>query len=126
MGIHVTCSGDLSKTKNFLNRLQTKKYLEKLEYYGEKGVEALRAATPKDTGKTADSWYYEIKQGRNTTTISWCNSNESDGVSIAALIQYGHGTNSGVYVTGIDYINPAMKSIFDAIAKECWKEVTKE
>ena len=111
MGIHITCSGDLSKTMKFLNRLQNKDYLNILSTYGKRGVEALRAATPKDTGKTADSWYYEIKQDRNQTTINWCNSNTNDGVVIAMLLQYGHGTGRGGYVQGTDYINPAMKAI---------------
>lgn len=126
MGIHITCSGDLSKTMKFLNRLQNKDYLNILSTYGKRGVEALRAATPKDTGKTADSWYYEIKQDRNQTTINWCNSNTNDGVVIAMLLQYGHGTGRGGYVQGTDYINPAMKAIFDDLANECWKEVTRE
>lgn len=126
MGIHITCSGDLSKTTKFLNRLQHKEYLNVLSKYGQRGVEALRSATPKDSGKTADSWYYEIKEDRNGATISWCNSNVNDGVVIAALIQYGHGTGTGGYVQGIDYINPAMKGIFDDLANECWKEVTRE
>lgn len=126
MGIHITCSGDLSKTMKFLNRLQNKEYLNILSTYGKRGVEALRAATPKDTGKTADSWYYEIKQDRNQTTINWCNSYVNDGVIIAMLLQYGHGTGTGGYVQGTDYINPAMRAIFDDLANECWKEVTRE
>ena len=126
MGIHITCSGDLSKTMKFLNRLQNKEYLNILSTYGKRGVEALRAATPKDTGKTADSWYYEIKQDRNQTTINWCNSYVNDGVVIAMLLQYGHGTGTGGYVQGTDYINPAMRAIFDDLANECWKEVTRE
>lgn len=125
MGITITSSGDLSKTMKFLNRLRNKEYLNVLSEYGRRGVEALRAATPVDTGKTRDSWYYEIKQGRNQTTISWCNSNVHEGVVIAAILQYGHGTGTGAYVQGTDYINPAMKVIFDALANECWKEVTK-
>lgn len=124
MGIHITCSGDLSKTQKFLNSLQHMDYMNVLAEYGKRGVDALREATPVDTGKTKDSWYYEIKQGRNKTVISWCNSNVNDGVVIAAILQYGHGTNSGVYVQGTDYINPAMRIIFDALANECWKEVT--
>lgn len=124
--MHITCSGDLSKTMKFLNRLQHKDYLNILAKYGQRGVEALREATPKDTGETANSWYYEIKQDRNEATISWCNRNVNDGVVIAAIIQYGHGTGWGGYVQGIDYINPAMKPIFDDLANECWKEVTKE
>lgn len=110
----------------FLNRLQKKDYLSILDAYGKKGVEALRKATPVDTGKTADSWYYEIKNDRNQATISWCNSNVNKGVVIAAIIQYGHGTKSGGYVRGTDYINPAIRPIFDALASECWEEVTKE
>ena len=121
--MHVKCSGDLSRTLQFLNRLHHKDYLNVLSGYGRKGVEILRAATPKDTGKTADSWYYEIKQDRDRTTISWNNSNTNDGVSIAAILQYGHGTGNGTYVEGIDYINPAMKPIFEDLANECWKEV---
>ena len=123
--MHITCSGDLSKTLKFLNRLQNKEYLNILSQYGQRGVEALRAATPADTGKTANSWYYEIEEGRNGATISWCNSHVNK-VVIAAIIQYGHGTGTGGYVQGIDYINPAMKPIFDALANECWKEVTRE
>ena len=123
--MHITCSGDLSKTFKFLNRLQNKDYLNILSEYGKRGVDALRAATPKDSGKTADSWYYEITQDRNQTTIEWCNSNMNDGVSIALILQYGHGTGTGGYVKGTDYINPAMKAIFDDMANECWKEVTK-
>lgn len=124
--MHITCSGDLSKTMKFLNRLQNKEYLNILAEYGKRGVEALRSATPVDTGKTAGSWYYEIEEGRDQTTISWCNSNVNDGVVIAAILQYGHGTRSGAYVQGTDYINPAMRVIFDALLSECWKEVTKE
>ena len=126
MGFHVECKGDLSKTTQFLNRLQKKEYLNVLAEYGKRGVEALRDATPVDSGRTADSWYYEIKEDRNQTTIGWCNSNINEGVVIAAILQYGHGTGNGAYVQGTDYINPAMRVIFDALANECWKEVTKE
>ena len=124
--MHVTCSGDLSKTIKFLNRLQNKDYLNILARYGERGVQALRSATPVDSGKTADSWYYEIESDRDGATISWCNRNVNKGVVIAILIQYGHGTGTGGYVQGTDYINPAMKPIFDEMANECWKEVTRE
>ena len=124
--MRIESSGNFSKTFNFLDRLQKNNHMKTLAKYGERGVEALRQATPVDTGKTADSWYYEIKEDRNRTTISWSNSNINDGVVVAAIIQYGHGTGTGGYVQGIDYINPAMKPIFDAIAEECWKEVTSE
>lgn len=125
MGLKVECSGDLSITKRFLNRLLRIDYTDILRQYGQKGVEILKEATPKDTGKTANSWYYEIKQDRNRMTINWCNSNENNGVNIAMLIQYGHGTKNGAYVKGIDYINPAIKPIFDELANKCWKEVTR-
>lgn len=124
--MRIESSGNFSKTLGFLDRLQKNNHMKILAKYGERGVEALRQATPVDTGKTADSWYYEIKEDRNRTTISWSNSNINDGVVVAAIIQYGHGTGTGGYVQGIDYINPAMKPIFDAIAEECWKEVTSE
>lgn len=124
--MRITCSGDFSKTLKFLNHLQHKDYLNILAEYGRRGVEILRAATPVDTGKTADSWYYEIENGRNETVISWCNRNVNEGVVIAAIIQYGHGTGWGTYIPGIDYINPAMKPVFDDLANECWKEVTRE
>ena len=124
--MRIESSGNFSKTFKFLDRLQKNNHMKILAKYGERGVEALRQATPVDTGKTADSWYYEIKEDRNRTTISWSNSNINDGVVVAAIIQYGHGTGTGGYVQGIDYINPAMKPIFDAIAEECWKEVTSE
>lgn len=124
--MRITSTGDFSKTMKFLNRLQNKDYLTILSKYGQRGVEALRAATPVDTGETANSWYYEITQDRNQTTISWCNSFENRGVVIALILQYGHGTRNGGYVQGRDYINPAIQPIFDAMAEESWKEVTKE
>jgi hypothetical protein len=103
-------------SKNLSRRLRTA-----FERYGAQGVEALRAATPKDSGLTANSWSYTIENWG----IGFNNSNIQNGYSVALLIQYGHGTKSGVYVEGIDYINPALRPIFDAIAQECWKEVQK-
>lgn len=115
---------------------KTEKWLEKfskgiisnksiLKKYGELGVKALAANTPKDTGQTAASWSYEIKEDKNSITISWKNSNINDGVLIAAILQYGHGTGNGGYVRGVDYINPAMKPVFQQIADDAWKEVNK-
>lgn len=101
-------------SKNLSRRLRTA-----FERYGAQGVEALRAATPKDSGLTANSWSYTIENWG----IGFNNSNIQNGYSVALLIQYGHGTKSGVYVEGIDYINPALRPIFEAIAQECWKEV---
>lgn len=88
------------------------------------GVDALAAATPVDTGKTASSWFCKIVQGDNSASISWSNSNVNDGVNIAIILQYGHGTRNGGYVEGRDYINPAITPIFDEILEKVWKEVT--
>lgn len=116
--------GDFKKTLMFFTRLKTRSVRGILEKYGQKGVEALAEATPKATGKTAASWSYEIKMEKEGATLCWKNSNIVGGVPIAVILQYGHGTRNGGYVTGVDYINPAMKPIFDGIASELWKEVT--
>lgn len=121
--IKVTHKGDFSHTQRFFNRLLHREYLNILEKYGREGVAALSSATPKDTGKTAESWNYSITHDSRKTTIGWYNTNVNDGVNIAVIIQYGHGTNSGTYVAGKDYINPAVKPIFDEIADNVWKEV---
>ena len=96
-----------------------------LERYGREGVSALAANTPIDSGKTADSWDYEIVQNGSKTSIYWTNSNVVNGVAIAVIIQYGHGVKGGGYVQGRDYINPVMKPIFDTIADNIWKEVSR-
>lgn|SRR5574344_227263 len=116
--------GDLKKTKNFLDRMKERSYLKNLEKYAQEGVAALSAATPVDTGKTANSWTYEIEYTDTRYAIYWINTNENKGVNIALILQTGHGTGSGGYVQGIDYINPAMKPILQKIADEAWKEVT--
>ena len=116
--------GDLKKTKNFLDRMKERSYLKNLEKYAQEGVAALSAATPVDTGKTANSWTYEIEHTDTRYAICWINTNENKGVNIALILQTGHGTGSGGYVQGIDYINPAMKPILQKIADEAWKEVT--
>jgi len=99
-------------------------HLASLEKYGREGVAALAAATPINSGVTAASWGYEIKRGPRQVTITWTNSNVINGVPIAIVIQYGHGTRNGGYVQGRDYINPVMKPIFDKITNDVWKEVT--
>lgn len=96
-----------------------------LDRFGEEGVQALRMATPIDSGKTAESWYYKIEDKNGRLSISFHNSNIQNGVPIAIILQYGHGTGTGGYVSGRDYINPAIKPVFDKIAEEAWKEVTK-
>lgn len=122
--LKVTGSG---KTEKWLERLSKDIFPNDraLNKYGEIGVKALAANTPKDTGKTASSWSYEIVKTKNTVTINWKNDNIHDGVLIAAILQYGHGTGNGGYVRGTDYINPAMKPVFQQIADDAWKEVNR-
>ena len=115
--------GDFSKTEKFLNSISKKLYYRNLQKYAEQGVAALASATPIDSGTTANSWNYEIRQTKNSVSIYWTNSNVNKGVPIAVIIQYGHGTRNGGYVQGRDYINPAMRPIFDKIAENVWKEV---
>ena len=115
--------GDFSKTEKFLNIINKKLYYRNLQKYAEQGVAALASATPIDSGTTANSWDYEIRQTKNSVSIYWTNSNVNKGVPIAVIIQYGHGTRNGGYVQGRDYINPAMRPIFDKIAENVWKEV---
>lgn len=123
--VKFTHKGDLSKTTRFLQKARVVNFRKILDKYGKEGVLALAAATPRDTGTTAASWGYQIIQnGNKSSTIKWTNSNTNNGVPIAILIQYGHGTGNGGYVQGRDYINPTMKPIFDKIADEAWKEVS--
>jgi len=122
--IRITQKGNFKKTYRFLERASLVKLFRVLDKYGVMGVEALSAATPIDTGKTADSWTYEIEKVDGHYSIVWNNSNINNHVNIALILQYGHGTGTGGYVKGIDYINPALKPVFDKIAEEVWKEVT--
>lgn len=123
-GITFTHRGDYSKTEKFLNCLLRREYLNVLERYGKEGVRALAAATPKDSGATAASWNYEIIHNGKDTAITFTNSNIQNGVNIALILQYGHGTGNGGYVAGRDYINPAIRPVFDKLADDVWKEVT--
>lgn len=118
-------TGDFSKTTKFLERAKRGDYLKVLDKYGKEGVKALSSATPVDSGTTANSWSYKIEKGNSSAKISFLNSNVNKGVPIAIILQYGHGTRNGGYVQGRDYINPAIQPIFDQIANEAWKEVTK-
>lgn len=122
--IVVRHKGDFKKTEKFLNAMTKKKYFQRIEKYAQQGVDALASATPVNTGKTASSWDYEIKQSKNGLEIYWTNSNVNQGVPIAILIQYDHRTGTGGFVQGIDYINPALRPIFEKIAEDVWKEVT--
>ncbi len=116
--------GDFNKTEKFLKKSFGRNYIGVLEKYGQQGVAALSAATPVDTGLTASSWSYEIIQNDGALSVVWNNSNLQRGVNIAIILQYGHGTRGGGYVAGIDYINPALKPIFDKMAEAAWREVT--
>nr|DAP77621.1 MAG TPA: type I neck protein [Caudoviricetes sp.] len=122
--LYVTSNGDFSKTQKFLAKLARPNIIERLKAYGSMGVDALSAATPKDSGKTAGSWGYEVKQSGKTYSIVWTNTNVVQGVPIAVILQYGHGTGTGGYVKGRDYINPAIQPIMDRIAEDVWKVVS--
>ena len=115
--------GNFERTDRLLKGAKEKKYLKVLDKYGQEGVAALAAATPTDSGLTAESWDYKIQNGSGGYKIMWTNSIVNDGVPIAIIIQYGHGTGTGGYVQGRDYINPAMRSVFDNIADKAWEEV---
>ena len=121
--IRITSKGDFNNTFRFLNKMSKFQINKILEKYGQMGVSALASATPVDSGKTAESWGYEISIGKEGATIYWTNTNQNKGVYIAVILQYGHGTGTGGYVQGIDYINPAIRPVFDKIAEEAWMEV---
>ena len=117
--------GDFSKLTKFLERAKESVKLGDLDKYGRAGVEALASATPVDSGLTANSWYYEIENKNGSAKITFLNRNIQNGVPIAIILQYGHGTGTGGWVQGRDYINPAIQPLFDKIADDAWKEVTK-
>lgn len=117
--------GDFSKLNRYLERLKETANVGVLDKYGRAGVAALSSATPVNTGKTASSWYYDIKRQNGSVSIEFNNSNFNKGVPIAIILQYGHGTSNGGWIQGRDYINPAIQPIFDQIANDAWKEVTK-
>lgn len=125
MGIKITQRGDFSKVEMFLERLKEGVNKSIFDKYGKMGVEALRAATPVDTGLTAASWSYQVNYDRDSVTIEFHNSNINKHVNIALILQYGHGTGTGGWVEGRDYINPAIQPIFDQMAEEAWREVVK-
>ena len=117
--------GDFSKLTRFLERAKEVVRLGCLDKYGREGVAALASATPVDTGLTADSWYYKITNDGQSAKVTFYNSNIQNGVPIALILQYGHGTRNGGWVQGRDYINPVVQPIFDKLANEAWREVTK-
>ena len=123
--ITVESKGNFDNTEKLLKRIKSRDYLKVLDKFGQQGVTALSGATPTRSGKTASSWDYEVLVSGGGVTLQWTNSNITDGVSIAIILQYGHGTRNGGYVVGRDYINPAMRPLFDKMADEAWKAVIK-
>lgn len=121
--IRIKHRGNFKNTELFFKKASRMDIMNILKKYGEEGVKALTAATPVDSGKTASCWGYEITGKNGQFVITWTNSNVNDGVNIAIILQYGHGTRNGGYVEGIDYINPAITPILNRLADEAWKEV---
>ena len=117
--------GDFSKLNRYFERVKEAAKIGVLDKYGQAGVSALSSATPVESGKTASSWYYEIKRQNGSVALEFYNSNVNKGVPIAVILQFGHGTGTGGWVQGRDYINPAIQPIFDKIAEDAWKEVAK-
>lgn len=124
-GIKITSKGDFSNVTRWLERAKEKLRLGILDKYGREGVSALSSATPVDSGVTAASWRYEIQNGPQGAKLSFHNDNINKGVNIAIILQYGHGTGTGGWVEGRDYINPAIQPLFDEIVENVWKEVTR-
>lgn len=122
--IRVRSKGDFKKTEKFLKKSFGRDYRSVLEKYAKQGVAALASATPVESGETASSWDYEIIQNKSSISVVWTNSHVEKGVNIAIILQYGHATRNGGWVDGRDYINPALRPIFDEMAKAAWKEVT--
>lgn len=122
--ITFSSKGSFKNTEQFLAKMSRGDLFRALGKYGDIGVQALSAATPIDSGETASSWSYEIKNSGRSWSISWVNNHRAGGTSVAIMLQYGHGTGTGGYVQGRDFINPAMKPIFDQIADGVWKAVT--
>lgn len=116
--------GDFSKLKKYLIKVEQGIDISTLDQYGKAGVDALASASPRDTGLTSQSWYYTIEKTPKYVSISFCNSNVNDGVPIAIILQYGHATKNGGWVEGIDYINPAIRPVFEELSEKAWKEVS--
>lgn len=122
--ITIQQKGSFKNTDRFFNAMKRKQLFSKLESFGREGAAALAANTPVDSGETANSWSYEVRVSPGRASITWTNSHINAGANIAILIQYGHGTGTGGYVPGRDYINPVIKPLFDRIIENVWREVT--
>lgn len=123
--IKITTKGSFKNTEKFLQRMKQKEHLRSLERFGPMGVAALQAATPIDSSETARSWTYSVVKEKGFYSIVWRNTHTDGGAPVAILLQHGHGTKTGGYVQGRDYINPAIRPVFDQIAADMWKVVTK-
>lgn len=124
--ITISSKGNFNNTEKLLKKSLGDDWMSVLDTYGMQGVQALSSATPVDSGTTASSWDYEIEKKSGMVSVIWKNSNINDGVNIAIILQYGHGTGWGGYVQGRDYINPALQPIFDKMADAAWKEVSSQ
>lgn len=122
--IEITQTGTFKNLEKFLSFSKQQKWIRILNKYGKIGAQVLANATPVDSGKTAASWDYEIHIGQTSLNLYWINTNINKGVNIAVILQYGHGTRTGGYVEGRDYINPAIRPVFDKMTEDLWKEVT--
>lgn len=123
--IRVKCTGGFTKTEKFLMGMSKLSVRSILEKYGKRGVDILRANTPVDSGKTASMWNYTISTGKKGSSITWTNSSTAGSVPIVILLQYGHSTGNGGYVSGVDFINPSLARIFDDMSNDIWREVIK-
>lgn len=121
--IEVKSKGNFKKTYSFLEKIKEGFDIGLLDKYGKMGVEALEMTTPMDTGLTAASWYYQIERDGKNVSLQFLNSNIQNGIPIAIILQYGHATRNGHYIEGIDYINPALRPVFEKLAAEAWKEL---
>lgn len=122
--IFLKSKGSFNKTEKLLKKSLGKDWKSVLDKYGQRGVQALSAATPVESGVTACAWDYEIVQENSSVSVVWKNYNINQGVNIAIILQYGHATGNGGYVRGRDYINPSLQPIFDELADAAWKEIT--
>lgn len=123
--VTVKIKSDLPKLKRLLDKMNNSNVQRIFDKYGQIGVEELSAATPVDSGVTASCWSYEVHHDSNSVSLQFFNSNENKGVPIAVILQYGHGTGTGGWVQGRDYINPALRPVFDRLAEEVWREVSR-
>ena len=124
MNISFRQKGDFSKLTNYLEKVKEKARIGILDKYGREGVSALASATPIDSGETANAWYYTVERSKTSARIIFANRNHENGFPVAIMLQYGHGTGTGGWVEGRDYINPAIQPVFDKIAEAAWREVT--